>query len=61
MGAQGNKISNFTAIEKTQVKSSCVRFHFVKFEAFEVCFFGLPQELSLEGFHITYYLKKNAV
>ena len=58
MGAQGNKISNFTGIEKTQVKSSCVRFHVVKFEAFEVCLFGLPQELSLEGFHIpvTYYI-----
>ena len=40
MGAQGNKISNFTGIEKTQVKSSCVRFHFVKFEAFEFVFLG---------------------
>ena len=33
---------NFAGIEKTQVKSSCVRFDFVKFEAFEVCFLGLP-------------------
>ena len=47
MVAQGNQISNFTGIEKTQVKLSCVRFHFVKFEAFEVCFLGLPQEMSL--------------
>ena len=27
---------------RTQVKSSWVRFHFLKFEAFEVCFLGLP-------------------
>ena len=42
MGAHGNKISNFTGIEKIQVKLSCVRFHFVKFEALEVCFLRFP-------------------
>ena len=34
-------ISNFTGIEKKQVKSLCIRFHFVKSQAFEVCFLGL--------------------
>ena len=34
-------ISNFTGTEKTQLKSSCIRFYFLKFEAFEVCFLGL--------------------
>ena len=42
MGAHGNKISNFTGIEKIQLKLSCVRFHFVKFEALEVCFLRFP-------------------
>ena len=39
-------------IEKTQVKSSCVRFHLVKFEAFEVCFLGLPYEPFLWSYFI---------
>ena len=35
--------TNLKGIEKTQVKTLYVRFHFVKlFEAFEVCFLGLP-------------------
>ena len=44
MEAQENFISNiyFTGIKKAQVKSSCIRFHFVIFEAFEVCFLRLP-------------------
>ena len=35
-------MSNFTEIEKTQVKLSCVGFHFVKFEALEACSLELP-------------------
>ena len=41
-GSLGKKISNFTGIVKTQVKSLYARFHFVKFEAFEVYFLRLP-------------------
>ena len=37
-------MSNFTGIEKTQVKSSFLRFRFVKFEAVKVCFLGLQYE-----------------
>ena len=40
MGAEKIKFK-FPEIEKTHLKPSCVRFHFVKFEAFEVCFLGL--------------------
>ena len=43
-GSLGKKISNFTGIVKTQVKSLYARFHFVKFEAFEVYFLRLPYE-----------------
>ena len=32
----------------SQVKSSCERFHFVKFEAFEVCFMELITFIALE-------------
>ena len=35
-------ISNFTGIEKTQVKSSFLRFHFVKFEALSSLFSRAP-------------------
>ena len=35
------KISKFMEIDKTQVKSSCIRLHFMKFEAFKVCSFRL--------------------
>ena len=41
-GSLGKEISNFTGIVKTQVKSLYARFHFVKFEAFEVYFLWLP-------------------
>ena len=40
MGAGENRFQ-ISEIKKTQVKSSYVRFHFVKFEAFVVCFLGL--------------------
>ena len=42
----------FTGIEKTWVKSSCVRFHFLKFEAFEVSFLGLPKDPFLWSYFI---------
>ena len=49
--------TNFTGIEKTLVKSSRRRVHFVKFEAFEVFFFLAPiRNFSLELFHTTYYI-----
>ena len=43
-------ISNFKGVEKTQEKSSFVRFLFVKFEAFGVCFLRLKEESFLRSF-----------
>ena len=41
METQENKFQiSQELIEKTQVKSSCIRFHLVKYEAFQVCFSG---------------------
>ena len=50
MVARKNKFHNFTGIEKTLVESSSIRFHFVKFEAFEV---KIEITQFPIGFHIT--------
>ena len=44
MKAREKKIQISLEVRKHRGKSSCVRFHFVKFEALEVCFLGLPQK-----------------
>ena len=41
MGAGENKFQISPELKKTQVKSSCVRIHFVKFEAFGVILYNL--------------------
>ena len=45
----------FHGIEKTQVKSSCIRFHVVKFEAFEVFFSGFHENLFFRVISSSYY------
>ena len=52
MGVRKNKFQDFTGTEKTQVKLSCVKFHFVKFEDFEVCFLELPYKPFLWSYFI---------
>ena len=44
MGARENKVQISQELLKKKVKLSCIRFRFVKFEAFKVCFLGLSQE-----------------
>ena len=53
MGIRKNKFQNFTGTEKTQVKLLCVKFHFVKFEDFEVCFLELPYKPFLWSYFIS--------
>ena len=56
MGTQENFISYFTGIKKRQVKSSCIRFHLVIFEAvmkFVLSGSHIKRTVSLELFHIT--------
>ena len=44
-GRPRKKISNFTGTEKRQVKLSCARLYFMKFEASEDCFWGSNKNL----------------
>ena len=57
-GSLGKKISNFTGIVKTQVKSLYARFHFAKIWSIWSLFSPAPiRTFPLEWFHITYYIK----